>query len=160
MARKHQADPDAPHVVICGAGFGGLSAIRGLTRAGLRVTLIDGHLYSTFQPLLYQVATGGLNPGDVSYPAGGFVRRYGAVFRRGELAAIDPASRRVKLSNGLDLGYDYLILATGVTTAFYGVKGAAENTFGLYTRTDAIVLRDHLMAGFERLSIEDGNASS
>jgi len=105
-------------VVICGAGFGGLSAISGLTRAGLRVTLVDSHLYSTFQPLLYQVATGGLNPGDVAYPAGGVGRRYGAVFRRGELATIDPASRRVKLTNGLDLGYDYLIVATGVTTAY------------------------------------------
>ena len=157
IARTRQADPAAPHVVICGAGFGGLSAIRGLTRAGLRVTLVDGHLYSTFQPLLYQVATAGLNPGDVAYPAGGFVRRYGAVFRRAELAAIDPVSRRVKLGNGHELGYDYLILATGVTTAFYGVKGAADNTFGLYTRTDAIALRDHLMAGFERLSVADGD---
>jgi len=144
-------------VVICGAGFGGLSAISRLTRAGLRVTLVDGHLYSTFQPLLYQVATGGLNPGDVAYPAGGFARRYGAVYRRGELAAIDSASRRIKLTNGRDLGYDYLILATGVSAAFYGIKGAAENTFGLYTRTDALVLRDHLMAGFERLSVDSGD---
>ena len=134
-----------------------MSAISRLTRAGLRVTLVDGHLYSTFQPLLYQVATAGLNPGDVAYPAGGFARRYGAVYRRGELAAIDPASRRIKLTNGRDLGYDYLILATGVTTAFYGVKGAAEHTFGLYTRTDAIVLRDHLMAAFERLSVDRGD---
>jgi NADH dehydrogenase len=144
-------------VVICGAGFGGLSAISRLTRAGMRVTLVDGHLYSTFQPLLYQVATAGLNPGDVAYPAGGFAGRYGATFRRGELAAIDPASRRIKLSSGRDMGYDYLILATGVTTAFYGVKGAAEHTFGLYTRTDALVLRDHLMAGFERLSVDSGD---
>src|SRR5580704_9827897 len=157
IARKRQADPDAPHVVICGAGFGGLSAISRLTRAGLRVTLVDGHLYSTFQPLPYQVATAGLNPGDVAYPAGGFARRYGAIFRRGELAAIDAASRRIKLSSGHDMGYDYLILATGVTTAFYGIKGAAEHTFGLYTRTDAIVLRDHLMAGFERLSEDQGD---
>ncbi|HEY2284515.1 MAG TPA: FAD-dependent oxidoreductase, partial [Streptosporangiaceae bacterium] len=119
MSRR-QASPDAPHVVICGAGFGGLSAIRGLTGAGLRVTLVDGHLYSTFQPLLYQVASAGLNPGDVAYPAGGFARRYGAIFRRGELDAIDPASRRVKLADGRELGYDYLIVATGVTTAFYG----------------------------------------
>ena len=144
-------------MVICGAGFGGLSAISRLTRAGMRVTLVDGHLYSTFQPLLYQVATAGLNPGDVAYPAGGFARRYSAVFRRGELAAIDPASRRIKLSNGHDMGYDYLVLATGVTTAFYGITGAAEHTFGLYTRTDAIVLRDHLMAGFERLSVDQGD---
>jgi NADH dehydrogenase len=123
----------------------------------MRVTLIDSHLYSTFQPLLYQVATAGLNPGDVAYPAGGFVRRYGAIFRRGELAAIDSASRRLKLTNGRELGYDYLILATGVSASYYGLKGAAENTFGLYTRTDAIVLRDHLMAAFERLSVDSGD---
>ncbi len=120
----------------------------------MRVTLVDGHLYSTFQPLLYQVATGGLNPGDVAYPAGGYARRHGAIYRRGELAAIDSASRRIKLTNGLELGYDYLILATGVSASYYGIKGAAEHTFGLYTRTDAIVLRDHLMAGFERLSVD------
>jgi NADH dehydrogenase len=146
-------------VVICGAGFGGLSAISRLTRAGMRVTLVDGHLYSTFQPLLYQVATGGLNPGDVAYPAGGFARRYGAIFRRGELAAIDTASRTVKLGNGLELGYDYLILATGVSTSYYGIKGAAEHTFGLYTRTDALALRDHVLAAFERLSVESGDLS-
>ena len=155
--RRRQADPNAPQVVICGAGFGGLAAISGLTRAGMRVTLVDSHLYSTFQPLLYQVATGGLNPADVAYPAGGFVRRYGAIYRRGELTAIDQASRRIKLTNGLDLGYDYLILATGVSAAFYGIKGAAENTFGLYTRTDATAFRDHLMAGFERLSVDSGD---
>jgi NADH:ubiquinone reductase (H+-translocating) len=157
MARRHQDDPGAPRVVICGAGFGGLSAVGRLTRAGMRVTLVDDHLYSTFQPLLYQVATAGLNPGDVAYPAGGFARRHGAVFRRGELAAIDSASRRIKLGNGLELGYDYLILATGVSASYYGITGAAEHAFGLYTRTDAIVLRDHLMAGFERLSVDDGD---
>ena len=146
-------------MVICGAGFGGLSAIARLTRAGMHVTLVDGHLYSTFQPLLYQVATGGLNPGDVAYPAGGFARRYGAIFRRGELAAIDTASRTVKLDNGLELGYDYLILATGVSAAYYGIKGAAEHSFALYTRTDAIALRDHIMAAFERLSVESGDLS-
>jgi len=144
-------------VVICGAGFGGLSAISRLTRAGLRVTLVDGHLYSTFQPLLYQVATSGLNPGDVAYPAGGFARRYGAIFRHGELATIDLESRRIKLTNGLELGYDYLIIATGVSAAYHGIKGAAEHTFGLYTRTDAMALRDHLMAAFERLSVDTGD---
>jgi NADH dehydrogenase len=144
-------------VVICGAGFAGLSAISRLTRAGLRVTLVDAHLYSTFQPLLYQVATAGLNPGDVTYPAGGFAGRYGAVFRHGDLATIDPASRRIKLANGLELGYDYLIIAAGVSAAYHGIKGAAENTFALYTRTDAIRLRDHLMAAFERLSLDSGD---
>jgi NADH:ubiquinone reductase (H+-translocating) len=143
-------------VVICGAGFAGLSAIKPLTRAGMQVTLVDGHLYSTFQPLLYQVATAGLNPGDVAYPAGGFVRRYGANYRRGILAAIDSGSRRVTFTNRLELGYDYLIIATGVSAAYYGLKGAAEHTYALYTRSDAILLRDHLMAAFERLSVERG----
>ena len=144
-------------MVICGAGFGGLSAISRLTRAGLRVTLVDGHLYSTFQPLLYQVATSGLNPGDVAYPAGGIARRYGAIFRHGELATIDSESRRIKLTNGLELGYDYLIIAAGVSASYHGIKGAAEHTFALYTRTDAIALRDHLMAAFERLSVDTGD---
>jgi NADH dehydrogenase len=144
-------------VVICGAGFAGLSAISRLTRAGLRVTLVDGHLYSTFQPLLYQVATSGLNPGDVAYPAGGFAGRYGANFRHGELATIDPASRRIKLTNGLELGYDYLLIATGVSAAYHGIKGAAEHTVALYTRTDAIALRDHLLRAFERLSVDSGD---
>jgi NADH:ubiquinone reductase (H+-translocating) len=152
IARK--ADPNAPHVLVCGAGFGGLSTIKQLTRAGLRVTILDGNLYSTFQPLLYQVATAGLNPGDVCYPVGGFVRRYGAIYRRGELATIDPAERRVTLTDGRQFGYDYLIIATGVSASYYGIKGAAEHTFALYTRRDAMVLRDHLMAGFERLSEE------
>ena len=152
IARK--ADPNAPHVLVCGAGFGGLSTIKRLTRAGLRVTILDGNLYSTFQPLLYQVATAGLNPGDVCYPVGGFVRRYGAIYRRGQLAAVDPASRRVTLTDGREFGYDYLIIATGVSASYYGIKGAAEHTFALYTRRDAMVLRDHLMVGFERLSEE------
>ncbi|MBV9094710.1 MAG: NAD(P)/FAD-dependent oxidoreductase [Streptosporangiaceae bacterium] len=152
-------NPDAPHVIICGAGFGGLSAIGRLTRAGMRVTLVDANLYATFQPLLYQVATSGLNPGDVAYPAGGFARKYGALFRRGSLAAIDPASRTIKLGDGREMGYDYLILATGVSAAYYGIKGAAEHTFGLYTRRDAIVLRDHLLAAMDRLSRDSGDVT-
>jgi NADH:ubiquinone reductase (H+-translocating) len=145
-------------VLVCGAGFGGLSTIKRLTRAGLRVTILDGNLYSTFQPLLYQVATAGLNPGDVCYPVGGFVRRYGAIYRRGQLAAVDPESRRVTLTDGREFGYDYLIIATGVSASYYGIKGAAEHTFALYTRRDAMVLRDHLMLGFERLSEESADS--
>jgi len=103
------------------------------------------------------VATAGLNPGDVAYPAGGFAGRYGANFRHGELATIDPVSRRIKLTNGLELGYDYLVIATGVSAAYHGIKGAAENTFALYTRTDALRLRDHLMVAFERLSVDSGD---
>jgi NADH dehydrogenase len=147
---------DAPQVIIVGAGFAGLSAVGGLRKAGARVTVIDENLYSTFQPLLYQVATGGLNAGDVSYPVGGFTARRHSRYTRGALAAIDQQARRITLADGRELGYDYLILATGVSANYFGVKGAAENTFGLYTRVDSIVLRDHFMNGFERLSADPG----
>jgi len=145
---------DAPHAVIVGAGFAGLSAVGGLRKAGVRVTLIDKNLYSTFQPLLYQVATGGLNPGDISYPVGGFTARRRARYVRGDLAAVDPQARRIKLADGRAFDFDYLILATGMSANYFGVKGAAENTFGLYTRADSLVLRDHVMSGFERLSAD------
>ena len=145
---------DTPHVVIVGAGFAGLSAVGKLRNAGLHVTVIDQHLYSTFQPLLYQVATGGLNPGDVAYPVGGFTARRNARYIRGDLVAIDHTARVARLAGGREIGYDYLILATGVSANYFGVQGAAENTFGLYTRTDAIVLRDHIMNGFEWLSAD------
>jgi NADH:ubiquinone reductase (H+-translocating) len=143
---------DSPHVIIVGAGFAGLSAVGGLRKAGVKVTVIDKNLYSTFQPLLYQVATGGLNPGDVSYAVGGFTVRRRTRYVRGDLAGIDASAQRVKLSDGRELGYDYLMLATGVAANYFGLPGAEENTFGLYSRADAIVLRDHLMNGFERLS--------
>jgi NADH dehydrogenase len=145
---------DNAHVVIVGAGFAGLSAVAKLRKSGLRVTVIDKNLYSTFQPLLYQVATGGLNPGDVSYPVGGFTAPRHARYIRGDLEAIDAGARVVRLTGGREIGYDYLILAAGVSANYFGVKGAAENTFGLYTRADAIVLRDHIMNGFEWLSAD------
>jgi NADH dehydrogenase len=145
---------NSAHVVIVGAGFAGLSAVGGLRQAGARVTVIDKNLYSTFQPLLYQVATGGLNPGDVAYPVGGITTRRRARYIRGELAAVDAAARKVRLEGGREIGYDYLILATGMSANYFGIKGAAENTFALYTRADAIVLRDHIMNGFEWLSAD------
>ena len=145
---------DAPHVVIVGAGFAGLSAVGKLRKAGLRVTVIDQNLYSTFQPLLYPVATGGLNPGDIAYPVGGFSAKRAARYIRGDLVGIDTAARQAQLADGRNIGYDYLILATGVSANYFGVPGAAENTFGLYTRADAIVLRDHIMNGLERLSAD------
>jgi NADH dehydrogenase len=143
---------DSPHVIIVGAGFAGLSAVGQLRKAGCMVTVIDKNLYSTFQPLLYQVATGGLNPGDVSYAVGGFTSRRRTRYVRGDLAGVDTAARRVRLADGRELDYDYLMIATGVAANYFGLPGAEENTFALYSRADAIVLRDHLMNGFERLS--------
>ena len=115
---------DSPHVVIVGAGFAGLSAVVRLRKAGIQVTVIDKNLYSTFQPLLYQVATGGLNPGDVAYPVGGFTARRNARYIRGELAEIDAPGGGCGSTDGREVGYDYLILATGVSANYFGVPGS------------------------------------
>ncbi|MGH3278014.1 MAG: NAD(P)/FAD-dependent oxidoreductase [Trebonia sp.] len=147
---------DTANVVIVGAGFAGLAAVGRLRKAGLRVTVVDKNLYSTFQPLLYQVATGGLNPGDISYPVGGFTARRAARYVRGELIEVDQGRRVARLAGGREIGYDYLILATGVSANYFGVRGAAEHTVGLYTRADAITARDHIMNGFEWLSADPG----
>jgi NADH:ubiquinone reductase (H+-translocating) len=153
--RQRNPAADAPAVVVVGAGFGGLSSLKTLARAGLAVTLIDHNIYSTFQPLLYQVATAGLNPGDVAYPVRSLAHKYGVRFRRGQLTAIDTTTRTITLADGGRLGYDYLIIGTGVSAAYFGIEGADKYTRALYTRRDAITLRDHLMEGLERLSIAD-----
>jgi NADH dehydrogenase len=149
-------------VVIAGAGFAGLTALhylggrtrrRGLAGQDVLVTLVDRNSYSTFQPLLYQVATAGLTSADVAYPAWTAVRKAGAHFRKGEITGLDADARQLTLADGSVLGYDYLILATGVSAAFFGVPGAAEHSFSLYTRPDAIMLRDHLMDELERRSV-------
>jgi NADH:ubiquinone reductase (H+-translocating) len=151
--RRQRPAGRAPQVIVVGAGFAGLAAVQELDRAGAGVLLIDRNVYSTFQPLLYQVATGGLNAGDVSYPARAFTRRHHTRFRLGEVTGVDPAAREVTLADGARFGYDYLILATGVSAAYYGVTGAAEHSLGLYTRRDAVELRNHIMARLERLDV-------
>ncbi len=142
----------AARVVVVGMGFAGLATVSRLARAGMRVTLVDRNIYSTFQPLLYQVATGGLNPSDVAYPLRGFAHRYRGHFVHGEVTGIDDGARKVTLADGAVLDYDYLILATGVSAAYYGVTGAEKHSLALYTRADAVALRDRIMAGLELLS--------
>jgi NADH dehydrogenase len=143
----------AARVVVVGSGFGGLAAVKKLARAAVQATLIDRNIYATFQPLLYQVATGGLTSSDVAYPVRAVARRYGAVFRHGELVGIDPAATQVLLADGTRLGYDYLILATGVAAAYHGIPGAAGHSLSLSTRRDAIALRDHIVAGLDQISL-------
>src|SRR5262249_7017035 len=152
--RRRRPDDGAPRVIVVGGGFAGLAAVKELNRAGAQVMLVDRNIYSTFQPLLYQVATGGLNPGDVAFPLRVFATRHGTMFRHGELQSIDAAGRRITLTDGTELDYDYLVLGTGVSAAYYGVTGAAGHTVGLYTRHDAVTLRDHVMARLDRLGIQ------
>jgi NADH dehydrogenase len=145
-----------PRVVIVGAGFAGLTALGKLAKSGFEVTLVDRNSYSTFQPLLYQVATAGLTSADVAYPTWTAAHKTKTMFRRGEVTGVDPEARQVSLADGGSLGYDYLLLATGVSAAFFGVPGAGEHSFSLYDRQDAIALRNQLMAELEGRS-ELGN---
>src|SRR6058998_3581400 len=103
-----------PHVVILGGGFGGLDAARALSGAPVRVTLIDRHNYHLFQPLLYQVATASLSPGDIASPIRWVLRRQKNVqVLLADVRAIDPSGRRVIVADGDPFPYDYLVLASG-----------------------------------------------
>ena len=144
---------DAPRVVIVGSGFAGLTALNRLAKSGMRVTLVDRNSYSTFQPLLYQVATAGLTSADVAYPTWTAAHKTRTAFRKGEVTGIDTNARQVMLADGAALAYDYLVLATGVSAAFFGVDGAEKHSFSLYTRPDAITLRNRLVAELEQRSL-------
>ncbi len=137
-------------VVIVGAGFGGLATARGLAGADLDVTIVDRHNFHTFQPLLYQVATAGLNPADVAYPVRGiFQQQLNVSFRHAEVAGVDWRQRHVVFADGTDLAFDHLVIAAGATTNFFGVIGAEEHAFPLYSLAEAAQLRNHVLSCFE-----------
>ena len=141
---------ERPRVVVVGAGFGGLQAAKALARHAVHVTLVDRRNYHTFQPLLYQVATAGLDAESIAYAVRGLVHRHPALdFRVGTVVGADWDRRRVILEDGIELAYDYLVLAAGAVTADFGIPGVAEHAFALKTLTDSIRLRSHLLAQFE-----------
>ena len=139
-----------PRVVVVGGGFAGLAAVRALRGTEVEVVLLDRELYSTFQPLLYQVATGGLNPGDITYAlraVAGWAPN--VAFRQGRMVGLDAGERRVHTDTGDDIPYDYLVLSCGVGPNFFGVRGAEEHAKTIYTRRAAIEVRDTLFASLE-----------
>jgi NADH:quinone reductase (non-electrogenic) len=144
-----------PHVVVVGAGFGGISATDELSKEGFRVTLLDRFPYNTFQPLLYQVATGGLNPGDVTYALRYFAARHeGVRFRVGEVVDIAHDQQQVICDDGDRVDFDYLIIGNGITTNHFGIPGAAEYTMSMYTRADALRVRDTIFGSLEIIAGE------
>ena len=143
-----------PHVVIIGAGFGGMEVARGLAKAPVRITLIDRHNYHLFQPLLYQVAIAGLVPSQIAYPLRTIFRKQkNLTFQMGEVTAIDLDARYVK-TNGSVIAYDYLILAVGGQTNFFGNHSVEQNGFQLKNIESAINTRNHLLNIFEQASRE------
>jgi NADH:ubiquinone reductase (H+-translocating) len=147
-----------PLVVIIGAGFGGLEACRALAKAAVDVTLIDAQNHHCFQPLLYQVATAALSPGDIAWPIRAIVRGQKNVrVIMAQVTAIDVAARRVHTAE-LDLDYDYLVLATGSTHSYFGHDEWAPFAPGLKHIADATEIRRRLLLAFERAEVVDDKA--
>jgi NADH dehydrogenase len=145
------------HVVVVGGGFAGLYAARGLRRAPVEVTLVDRRNHHLFQPLLYQVATGTLNPSDIATPIRGLLRRQkNARVLLGEVSGIDLPNKRLLLVDGASLAYDYLVLATGATHSYFGHEEWARAAPGLKSLEDALEIRRRVFLAFEAAErIED-----
>lgn len=149
------APSSVPHVVIVGGGFAGLWATRALGKAPVRVTVIDRRNHHLFQPLLYQVATAGLAAPAIATPLRHLFRKLRNVtVLLAEVEAIDAPAQRLRLTNGQQLQYDYLMLATGVTHAYFGHDDWAAVAPGLKTLEDAIGIRRRLLLAFERAEAE------
>ncbi len=155
------ASQAGPRVVILGAGFAGLQAARKLSgrlgRMG-RITLIDQHNYHLFTPLLYQAAACSVDPYDIAYPVREFTARHGVTFRRGTVVGIDWRDRRVQLDTG-SIEYDYLIIALGSTTNYFGNTSAEEHTMPMKHLEDGMAIRNRVADALDRAAITSDPAA-
>ena len=144
-----------PHIIIIiGAGFAGLEVARGLAHAPVRITLIDRHNHHLFQPLLYQVAIAGLLPSQIAQPVRTIFRRQkNLTFQMGEVTEVNFDRRFVKL-NGSVIAYDYLVIAVGGRTNFFGNESLEQHGFQLKDLESAVRTRNHLLSLFEQASHE------
>ncbi len=153
MAQRTQV-ASLPHVVIVGAGFGGLYAARTLKHAPIRLTVIDRRNHHLFQPLLYQVATAALSPGEIAYPIRAVLaRQKNAEVLLAEVAAVELQARKVILRDG-ELSYDFLILATGASHAYFSHDEWEPWAPGLKTLEDALEIRRRILLAFEKAERE------
>lgn len=146
---SHPDGRGRPRVVIVGAGFGGLYAARALRRAPVDVTVIDRRNHHLFQPLLYQVATAALNPSDIAAPIRKILRRQkNTTVLLADSTQVDVERKKVGLSDG-EIGYDYLILATGATDSYFGHEDWAPCAPGLKSIEDALEIRRRVLGAYE-----------
>lgn len=143
-----------PRVVVVGGGFAGLNFINHLSEKAYDVTLVDKNNFNYFTPLLYQVATGFLEPSNISYPLRKLVNAKGFNFRQGELSSIDSANNRILLTDGDTLAYDILVIAAGAKTNFFGNDTLRERAFELKEISDALAMRNAFIRALERASAE------
>jgi NADH dehydrogenase len=139
-----------PHIVILGGGFAGLYTARGLKNVEAEVTVVDRHNYHLFQPLLYQVASAALSPGDIAAPIRGILRKQKNVrVILGEATSVDVDAKRVQLADGGVLAYDHLVIATGATHSYFNHPEWERFAPGLKTIEDALEMRRRVLLAFE-----------
>lgn len=151
---------DAPHVVVVGAGFGGLQAVHRLAASRVRITVIDRCNYHLFQPLLYQVATASLATAEIAWPVRSLLRRYRNVTTLlGEVVGVDTVRRQVLLAGEAPVPFDRLVLATGARQAYFGHDEWAPHAPGLKTLDDALAVRRRVLGAFEQAEWETDAAA-
>jgi NADH:ubiquinone reductase (H+-translocating) len=162
LSARPDTNGGRPRVLVLGGGFAGIGAAQKLSKSDVDVVLVDKHDYHTFQPLLYQVATGLLERSAVGHPIRDLFHKQDNVrVHQDEVTAIDLDAREVRFSEVEPLSYDYLVLALGAEVNFFGVEGAVEHAFPLYTLADAVRLKDHVLERWESADrkpslVEDG----
>lgn len=140
------------HVVIVGGGFGGIKLAKLLARHNLQITLVDRHNFHLFQPLLYQVSTSVLSTDEIAYPIRSFFRDSKNVnFFMAKAQGVDQV-RNVLITNHGEIHYDFLVLAAGATTNFFGMSEVEQHAFGMKTIQEALHIRNHVLHEFERAS--------
>src|SRR5215475_3148262 len=141
---------ERPRVLILGGGFAGVGAAQNLKKADADVVLVDKHDYHTFQPLLYQLATGLLETSAVSHSLRNLLEAHGdATIHKARVTGIDLDRRTVSFDGLESISYDYLVLGLGAEVNYFGTEGAAEHAFPMYTLPQAVRLKDHLLERWE-----------
>lgn len=149
MIQPNIPDTDLPRVVIVGGGFAGINLAKALKKAPVQVVLLDRNNYHLFQPLLYQVATAGLEPDSIAFPLRGiFKRQKNFVFRMAEVKHINREQNILETNIG-DIRYNYLVLATGSNTNFFGNKMIEEHAIGMKSLIEAVQIRNYVLKQFE-----------
>lgn len=140
----------SPRLIIIGGGFGGLSIVRSLRHQEIQIVLIDKNNYHTFQPLLYQVATAGLEPDSIAFPLRKIFKHYpNLIFRMAEVLEINSEKNELKTSIG-NINYDFLVIATGSKTNFFGMESFSKNAMPMKSIPEALNLRSLLLQNFEK----------